>query len=241
MAVVFPFESKCYQGEDIKVSYVGHPLIKKLKTAPKQQQARDQLGIDHHAKLVTLMPGSRRGEIDRLLTLLINSAEKLKQQHPELNFLLPLASTIDKQLIQQSLDKSKINIQIIEGQSIAAMSAADLVIAASGTATLEASLLEKPLIIVAKVSALTAMLLRRLVKVSYVGLCNLIADKRVVYEFLQQDATVENVTKEAIRLLDDETYRRNMINELKIIKQYLGEQDAAKKVADIALQMMHHH
>lgn len=238
MAVVFPFESKCYQGQSIKVSYVGHPLVKKLRQAPNCQQARNQLNINSDTRVVTLMPGSRPSEIDRLLALLVGCAEKLKQYDQQLVFLLPIASTIDRQLIEKKLRNHQVDIKLVEGKNIAAISAADLVIVASGTATLEVSLLERPLITVTRLSRLTAMLVRRLALVPYVSLCNLILNKRVANEFFQHDATVENISNEALRLLTDNHYRQQMINDLKMVREYLGQQDAAEKVADIALKVI---
>ncbi|MEM9243860.1 MAG: lipid-A-disaccharide synthase [Pseudomonadota bacterium] len=238
IAVIFPFEKEYYSHKGIAVDYVGHPLTKKFQSPPTVFQARQQLDLPADIKIIALMPGSRRNEIDYLLPIMLESAVRLKARDQEIKFILPLASTISREKINHFLESYDVDINVIPNHSIDVAAAVDMAIVASGTATLELALLRKPMIILGKVHPLTAVLLRRLIKIPYVGLCNIIAGKKIVCEFLQQDATADNIVAEAIHILEDQAYRDQMIENLTTTKAALGNVDAANKVANIALDMI---
>lgn len=237
MAVIFPFEEKFYQGHNVPVTYVGHPLTQKLKFAPSMLKAREKLQLSEQKKVVCLMPGSRLSEVEKLLPIMLQSASKIKAAVDNTQFILALASTIETSQISSLLKASNLDIQICNDSQYA-VSAADTVITASGTATLETALLNKPMVIVYKVSKLTAMIAKRLIKIPSISLCNIVAEKVVVKEFLQENATAENISLEIIKILKDAAYRQKMVNQLVEINAKLGDEQAARNVANVALSML---
>jgi lipid-A-disaccharide synthase len=237
MAVLFPFEKKFYQDHDVPVTYVGHPLTQKIKSAPSYEKAREALGIHTKRKVVTLLPGSRTAEITRLLPVMLESVEKLSSTFPNLIFVLALASTVKQASIQSMIDKCKHTL-IISTHAMTTISAADAVITSSGTATLETALLNKPMVIIYKVHTITALLIKRMLKIPYIGLCNIVAGSDVSKELLQNKANAENITEEVEKILFDQEYRNTMISKLKSTNQLLGDSKAAENVAKIAVTMI---
>ena len=237
MAVIFPFEKQFYQDYNVPVTYVGHPLTQKIKLAPSYTQARETLDIHTKQKVVGLLPGSRTTEIERLLPVMLESVEKLSSTFPNLLFVLALASTIEQASIQPMLDKCKQPI-IITQNAMIAISAADAVIASSGTATLEVALLNKPMVVIYKVHAINALIIRRMLKIPYIGLCNIVAGSEVSKELLQDKATPNNITEEVEKILFDQEYRNTMVSKLKLTNELLGDSQAAENVAKIAISMI---
>ena len=238
MAVIFPFEKQFYQAHNVPVSYVGHPLTQKLKTKISQAEARTKLDIPLQHKMIALLPGSRESEINRILPELIKSTELISTQIANCIFYLAIASTIPTDAISKAIASSNSDIRIARGKTYDIISAADVVLTASGTATLETALLNKPMVIVYKVSALTAFIVRKMIKIPYVSLCNIVAGEQVVVELLQNDATAENIAQETLHILTNEKYREQMQEKLSHIEEKLGNLEAADNVANIALNML---
>ncbi len=237
LAVVFPFEKDYYRNEDLKVTFVGHPLTEKIKQAPTSDLAKTILSLSSNHPVISLLPGSRINEVNRLLPIMLEAVVKLYKYNPNLTIILALAKTITKQHITQILQGNDLPIEIIDNPYVA-IQAADLVLTASGTATLETALLEKPMIVLYKVNALTAMLIKRMLKIPYISLCNIIAGKKIVSELLQNDVTAENLVKESLLILNNPAHQKNMKKNLQTVKQNLGNTNAAENVANIAIQMM---
>lgn len=237
MAVIFPFETKFYEDHNVPVTYVGHPLSERITQAPTQLEARKRLAINIDKKIICLMPGSRNAEIKKLLPIMLDASKRIMGQVNNIEFVLPLASTIDQQMIEQLINPYNLPIEIAN-EPLTALSAADAVVTASGTATLETALLNKPMVIIYKVNRLTAMIAKRVIKIPAISLCNIVAEQMVVRELLQDDANPDTVSQEIIRILQDEQYRNDMIAKLKQINQKLGKTDAADNVANIALKML---
>jgi lipid-A-disaccharide synthase len=203
MAVIFPFETEFYRQYAMPVKYVGHPLLEILSSLP--EGAKD-LNNPLNRRIIGLLPGSRNNEIKYILPTLLDTAHLLKQKLPDTEFLLPLANTIKKEEIAFYLNKIDIPITIVQHDHYAAMRLCEVVIAASGTVTLELALLGVPMVIVYKGNPLSFMIAKRLVKIPYVGLCNIIAGKKIVAEFIQKDANPAKIFKEITRLLEDKAY-----------------------------------
>jgi lipid-A-disaccharide synthase len=236
MAVIFPFEKQFYQDHAVPVTYVGHPLSQKLQNKISAETARAELNIEPQQKMIALLPGSREGEINRILPELIKATELISAQIPNCIFYLALASTINSDKINNAIKHSKIKIE--RNKTYQIISAADVVITASGTATLETALFNKPMVIVYKVSSLTALIVRKMIKIPYVSLCNIVAGEQVVVELLQNDATAKNISQETLKILNDDVYRNHMKAKLRSINAKLGNFDAADNVAQIALSML---
>jgi len=187
MLTLFPFEAKYYQDRHIPVRFVGHPLAEQIPFESDPQAARQQLALDPQQRYVALLPGSRVSEIKRLLPTFLLAAQLLSQQH-DVQFLLPCATAELRQLIEPMVAECPVSVILIDQNSRLVMAAADVILLASGTATLEALLLKKPMVIAYKLASLTYYMAKMLVRVKYVGLPNLLSEQPCVPEFIQHQA-----------------------------------------------------
>lgn len=235
MAVILPFEKPIYDRHGIPVTYVGHPL---MDAAPAE---RDTIGGPAPGKgaAIALLPGSRTGEITRLLPEMLKAAQLLHQSDPELHFLISRAPSIDAGLIGGYLQQYGLaNAEIVCEPVHDIFSRCDLAVIASGTASLEAAIFGIPTIIIYATAAFNYWLGRMLGSVAHIGLANLIADKRVIPELLQDKATAPNIAAEVQCLLTDNDAYRKMQLELKSVRKQLGRAGASDRVAEIACRMM---
>jgi len=233
MAVLFPFETRYYEAEGIPVTYVGHPLMDEVPRDLEPAQCRESLSVAPEATVVGLMPGSRRGELQRLLPLLIDSAKSLLAQRPDLSFLLPLADALDPNLLDDHPDLQTLPIEVVRGDTHTAVTACDAVVVASGTATLEVALLGVPMVIVYKVQALNYAILSRLIRIPHIGLVNIVAERGVVAELVQHEATPAAVCREVVALLDDSEHRERVLADLAEVSARMGEPGASARVAGL--------
>lgn len=234
MLVVFPFEKEFYDQYDVPVEYVGHPLLDELKDshmdAQNIQLRRGRLGIMPHQKVLGLMPGSRHQEIERHLEIQLQVAEALVEKHKDLRVLLFVAPTLTKEALQEKLDSISFPIITIKDEPYTMISLADAVLAASGTATLMVGLLEKPMVIMYKMSPITAFIGRRLVK-GFFGLVNILSRKEIVPEVFQEQATPQVLGPLMERALYDNSWRAQVIGDLQKLKGELGEKGVIRRVA----------
>ena len=238
MAVLFRFEKKYYENAGIPVTFVGHPLVDKVQSKAGKSECRDQLGIDVDSQVIGLFPGSRQSEINRLLPLMLETAERLQKEDSSRCFLLPVASTLDKTDIETRCGQSIANILISDDPLYEVITACDAIISCSGTVTLEIALLETPLCIVYRMSWLTHQIMSRLITIPRIGLANIVADQPIVREFLQNEATAENLQRETNRLLADENYRQTMKQNLKLVRKNLGDGHGAENIARLILKLL---
>ncbi len=199
MLTLFPFETEIYKQHGVPVSCVGHPLADEIGFEDQKRSLRDELGIGNDGQVIALMPGSRAGEIKRLSPIFLEAAISSLRRHPQLNFVIPYSSIEAKTQIGSYLRSANIfesgQFRLVEN-SHKAMGAADLVIMASGTATLEGLLLRRPMIICYKLAPITYAIGSRILQIPYVGLPNLLAGKKLVPEYLQKDVTAKNLRSE---------------------------------------------
>lgn len=244
IAVILPFEKQLYEDADVAVTFTGHPLTDEVIKNKTKQQARTQLGIDDKTTM-GLFPGSRSGEIKRVLPILLETAKLIRQDRvqnnkPELQFVLPVASTIKQQDLRPfSSELNELSVITSKEPFYDVIQSCDVILSASGTAILEIGLLEVPMVIVFKIAALSHYILSKMVSIKYLGLVNIIPGKEVVKEFIQQNAIPKDITKEALRLLDDKKYYESMQHELSLIRQQLGAGNGSKNVAELAYRMLH--
>ena len=198
MLVLFPFEVPIYEQAGVPVNCVGHPLVDAVKRTLTTQQAKEKLGLQQDNKVIGLFPGSRRSEVDILLPLMIQAAERIHQQYPESQIFVPLAPGLSRDTLGPVLAASPLPIQLIDSDFYELTSACDAIVAASGTVTLEIALLGVPHFICYRVSPVTYKIMRRLVRIPYVGLCNIVTGKALITEVLQDDVTVERLEEELI-------------------------------------------
>ncbi len=239
MAVILPFEKELYAEADVAVTFTGHPLTDEVIADKTKQQARTQLQIEDRTT-VGLFPGSRSGEIKRVLPILLETAQILIKEKPGIQFVLPVASTIkDEDLapFKETLESLAVNTTSQPFYDV--IQSCDIILSASGTAILEIGLLEVPMVIVFKIAALSHFILSKMVSVKHLGLVNIIPGKEIVKEFIQQNAVPADIAEEALRLLNDKQYYENMRHELSLIRQQLGDGNGSRNVARLAYEMLH--
>jgi lipid-A-disaccharide synthase len=234
MAVIFPFEIPYYEAESVPVRYVGHPSVDKVHPLYSKADDMARFGLDANKRVVGLLPGSRANEIKRLLPVMLAAAEKL----PDCQFILPQADSISDELLADYLQASAVKITVIKQQAYDVIQCCDAVMTSSGTASLEIALLTVPMVICYKLSPLTYWLGRLLVKTPFIGLPNIVAGKSIVKEFIQHEATAENLADEVGQILTDESYLQMMQKNLSVVKQQLGEGGGSMNMAILALEML---
>mgnify|MGYP000568322340 CR=1 FL=1 len=204
MLTLFPFEAKFYKSHKIAVKFVGHPLADSIPVNSSQSDARELLGIESDKKIVALLPGSRTGEIAYIGESFINTARWLFERDSSLSFLLPYVNEPRKIQIEEIISRcgQGLPITLVEGKSRHVMAASDVVILASGTATLEAMLLKRPMVVAYRVSNFTHFLMKRLLKAPFISLPNLLAGKELVPEMLQEKAQPELIGRHVLDRLD---------------------------------------
>jgi len=229
---LFPFEKVFYERYEVPAAFVGHPLAKQLPLENPIQIAKQQLGIDENQKHIALLPGSRKGEVERLLPMLLGAANILHTKYPDIQFLIPAINDARKQQIEQGVEQLapqlKVKIHILENTDSESkigrmvMNASDIIALASGTATLEAMLMHRPMVTFYKLHWLTYLIAKFLVKIPYYSLPNIIAGKKVIEELIQGDATPENLAAEIEKLMNVETAQIQVMQHLTMHKQLIS-------------------
>ena len=239
MAVILPFEEQFYRQAGMDVTFVGHPLLDEVKKKYSRNEALKRFGLKDEAITVGLLPGSRRAEVTRLLPEMLRACRILNDKLSPLQFVLPLAGTLDPHLVQDILRQFPVQVNVIRNEIYDAVAVSDVAIVASGTATLETALLETPMVVVYKVSAFSYAVGRRVVHVEHISLANLIAGRAVVPELIQDDANPEQIAAEVKELLVHRGRAREMKAALAEIRQKLGSPGASQRTAMIAWEMIH--
>jgi len=231
---LLPFEKRFYETQSVVAEFVGHPLADSIPLEVDRSAARRALGLRPDAQVVALLPGSRRGEVSRLGAAFAQTARWMHTQRPELTFIAPMASAQTRELFALALSRNApdLNVRLLDGQAQLALIAADVVLVASGTASLEAALCKRPMVVVYRLGALTAWMLTRLnlVKSKFFAQPNLLADRRVVGEYFQGDIVPESIGAELLMWLDDTPRREALEREFTRIHVEL-KRDASARAA----------
>jgi len=238
MAVLFPFEAPFYEKANIPVTYVGHPLIDQINCEASVSEACAQLNLDASKPVVALLPGSRGGELRRNLPCMLETAARIAQAKPDCQFILPTAPTLERKAVDEALQISTVPVNVIEANTQLAVRAANAVVTASGTATLEVALLGTPMAIVYIVNKINYAIMSRLIQIDHIGLVNIVSGKSIVKEFVQDAAQADAIAAEILQLLDDDQYRDTMLDELAIVKQKMGDGGASKNVAGLITTLL---
>ena len=240
MLVLFPFEKPIYDQAGVPATYVGHPMADTIPLENDMMAARDLLKLEHAPKIVALLPGSRQSELALHADLFIQTAMYLHEKIPELLFLVPLATKATRDLFETALyhrNADDLRLKIIFGHAQTVMAAADCVVVASGTATLEAALLKRPMVITYRVPKLTAMIMRAQRYLPYVGLPNILAGRFVVPEFLQEQATPENLAQAVQHWLEDKS-AREALHEIFHDMHLALRQNTAQRATDAIIGLL---
>ncbi|MEO1094752.1 MAG: lipid-A-disaccharide synthase [Cyanobacteria bacterium J06638_28] len=233
MIAVFPQEAEYYRQFGAQVAYFGHPLVDDFADPPTRVTARQSLGLALEDTVITLLPASRHQEVKYVLPLMLAVAERLRQAIPQVQFLLPLSMGKLRSVIESQVTQSGINARVIEGDTRSAIAAADLVLNKSGTVNLEVALLNVPQVVIYRLNPLTARIAYYLLnfRVDYVSPVNLFVNKSIIPEFLQWQATVDNVTQTSLQILADEQTRSAILAGYQELREQMGQPGVCDRVA----------
>lgn len=236
IASVFPMEAEVYEKSGADVVFVGHPLLDMVKIDKSYDEIYEEFDLNPEYRVIGLLPGSRKQEIDTLLPEMLKAAERLQENYPEYQFVLPVAGGIDCEIIREKATKYNLLIKIVQGKSYEVMKISDLLIAASGTATLEAAIIGTPVVIVYQVSQFSYTLGKRLIKTEYIGLPNIIAGREIVPELLQDKANEDEIYLNVISILNKPDEINDIKQELNQVEKKLGSPGAVRRTAELVLK-----
>lgn len=232
---LFPFETKIYKEHNIPVAFVGHPLADSIPLKLDKNAIKAELGFSDSTPVVALMPGSRAGEVSRLAPIFLETAVKIVDKYPSVQFVIPCANASRREQLESLLKGYKLPIRLLDGQSQKALGACDVVLIASGTATLEALLCVRPMVVAYKLTTLSFYLIKSLFKMPYVSIPNILAGRFVVPELLQHDATPEKLFNALVPLLDGNI--KDQVENFKATHIEL-KQNASEKAAEAVLKLI---
>lgn len=235
---IFPFEEPIYQRQGMDVRFVGHPLIDLVTPDQSREQLLRRLNLDATKPVMALLPGSRSNELERLAPVMAAAASMMAAKVPGLQFIVARAPNLSERLFD-SFGITGVTLRIVEGCTDDVLQAADAVVTASGTATVQTALHGKPMVVLYKLSPMTYRLGKRLARVDMYAMVNLIAGERIVRELIQEDCTAAAVAEEAIRILTEGEYRGRMIEQLAEVRRRLGGPGASERAADAVLDVVH--
>jgi len=238
MAVVFPFEVEFYRRQGMEVFFVGHPLLDVMKPVRPKPDVKRELGFNPNDPLLTLLPGSRMTEVRQLLPLMLQAVSLVKNKNPRLSVAVSQADTISSDEIKSYLPERLPGIRLFSGQTHKLQNAADVVLTASGTATLETAISLTPMLVVYRLKPLTFFIIRRLLKVEHVALPNLIAGRALVPELLQKEAYPDRIACELENILCDSNKADEIIAGLRQVREELGAPGASRRAAELLLEMI---
>lgn len=239
MAVILPFEKALYEGAGMPdVHFAGHPLLDVVKSRLSPEEIRRRLDVKENQPIVALLPGSRTGEVKTLLPVMIETARRLKADLPDLVIAVPLAETVPERVVSDILGKSEIPVRVIRNHVYDLLAVADGALVASGTATLETALMGTPMAVLYRVSPISYFIGRLVIRIRSIALVNIVAGRTIVPEFIQKQAEPEAMSRALLKILSNKTVRKRMSDDLRTLREKLGEPGAGKRVAQLALDLL---
>jgi lipid-A-disaccharide synthase len=232
MLCILPFEERFYEGTGVSARFVGHPFAERALPGDVASY-RDALGLPAGRTTIALLPGSRRSEVARILPPMLDAAERIKALHPDVQFVVPVAVTLQEGALRPALSlHATLDVRLVAGRADEVVGASDAALVKSGTSTLETALMQRPMVVVYKMAWLSYWVARLLVRMSHFALVNILAGRTVVPELLQQEASPERMAAEIERLLSDPGARRAQLDGIAEVRRSLGEPGAARRVAE---------
>ena len=238
LALIFPFEPEIYAPYQVRTEYVGNPLLDEFAARPQGQNIRHQLDISADVKIVGIFPGSRHSELTYIFDTLVTTAKKLYEVDPRIEFIMPVAPSLRRSDLEERIADARLPIHLVEDDIYAVAASCQAVLTVSGTVTLQLALAGTPMAIVYKVAPLSYVIGRRLIKIPYAGLPNIIADREIVREFIQDDAQPDALKVEMLRLLNDQSYVQQVRDDLSLVRKRLGAPGCSARVADMVADMV---
>lgn len=235
MIVILPFEEAFFRQKGVRCDFVGHPLLDSMTKIGEKQKLRAELGLSSAKTVVGLLPGSRDKEVRDLLPVMLQAMHRLRETLPDLHCVIAQASLVSTDLIAEMIRSYTGPIHVVPHKSNEVMAASDVLLVASGTATLQAAIIGTPMVIVYRVSWLTYQAAKRLVKVPFIGLVNLIAGRSVSPEIIQNDVTPERMVQEVLRIVKDRQVADEMRHSFDMVRKCLGAPGASTRAARLVL------
>ncbi|WHZ25169.1 MAG: lipid-A-disaccharide synthase [Nitrospira sp.] len=233
---ILPFEEPLYKEAGVRCTFVGNPLLDEVAPSYDRQALRRQFGLKNDGPVIGLFPGSRKGELHEHMPLLLETVKRLAERHPAVQFILAQASSIQDQLLNELLRNSPVPIRVFRNQASEVMAASDLLVVKSGTSTLQAAVVGTPMVLFYRApSWITYQLARRLIRVPWIGLANLVAGRGIVPELIHHEATPERLVQEIERLLTDARAYGDMKAALSSVREALGAPGASRRAAEAVL------
>jgi lipid-A-disaccharide synthase len=238
IALIFPFETEIYRELKLTAEYVGNPLLDEFRQNAPKGELRNSLNIAEDDQVIGLFPGSRVSELDYIFETLMETAELLLREKPQLKFLLPVAPSFSEEEIRQRIGGRSLPITVVKENIYEVSNACDAVLTVSGTVTLQLALAGTPMAILYKVAPFSYAIGKRLIKIKFAGLVNIVAKRGIVKEFIQDAADPGAMSSEIIRLLDDASYRQQMLKDLAEVRSLMGEPGTSERVSAIVAEMV---
>ena len=238
MIVLFKFEEEFYKKREIPATCVGHPLIDLVKPVWQKQEFVKNYHFTGGQKIIALLPGSRIQEIRIMLPIMLKAAALITKTIPQAQFIIAKTPNLGSQIYLNEYKKFNLNIKVIDGLTYDCLNNADASMVCSGTATLEAAITQKPFVIIYKTNILNYLLYRPQVKIPYIGMVNIVAGKKIVPEFIQFNARPKIIAKAIIELLQNPSASSRMSQDLKTVKESLGQPGAADRAAKLILEFL---
>ena len=237
MLVLFPFETELYEQVGLPVTFVGHPVVDRPAATPPRAELCARAGLDPQRSTIALLPGSRRSEVTRLLPTMLSAAERLRRYDPSLQFLIPIAPGLDEQWLTGAVERSELRYaRLYSGDFPDILTVCSAGVVAAGTASLEAAMVEMPMVVVYRVSPFSAAIGRLLLRIDHVALPNVIAGRRIVPELIQEDFVRDKIVECVARYLTDPAEVERVRAGLREVRGLLGQPGVFERAADQILE-----
>ncbi len=236
--VLFKFEEEFYKKHGITVSFAGHPLLDIVRPSMEKNEFFKALGLSASKITLALLPGSRKQEIENILPTMLKTARIISQDKPSLQIVIAKSTQVDWELYRKLTEKFKLNLKIIEGKTYDCLNIADFALVASGTATLETAVMQKAFVIIYRMNWLNYLLYRPMVRIPYIGMVNIVAQKKIIPEFIQSGARPKKIASAVLKIMQNPSRLEQIKNDLAKIKDSLGEKGASQRAALALLESL---
>lgn len=238
MIVLFKFEEEFYKKFGVSADFVGHPLLDIAKPSMNKEEFLKKFNLSKSKITIALLPGSRKAEVEKILPVMLKSALLISKKIKEIQFVIAKSPQVDWEIYNRKIKGINLDLEIIEGKTYDCLEVADFCLVASGTATLETAIMQRPFFVIYKMGLLNYLLYRPQVKVPFIGMVNIVAGKSIVPEFIQFKAVPEKISEQVLNILKNPGELQCMKNELAQIKSSLGEKGASKRAAQIVVNLL---
>jgi len=238
MVVLFKFEEEFYERRGVRAAFTGHPLLDIVKPSLEKDEFMRRFDLHANKTTLVLLPGSRKQEVERILPIMLESCRHIIKGVKNAQLVIAKSSQVELDAYDRIVEEKNIDLTIIEGKTYDCLNIADFCLVASGTATLETAIMQKPMAVIYRMNPLNYFLYRPQVKLPYIGMVNIVAGKKIVPEFIQFQAKPKEISREVLRILGDAAERERIKKDLALVKSQLGEKGAAMRAAKVILDFL---